>query len=229
MRILLLLLISFFLSACDSEIGPSPKKTPDPSRKAALPAPARPPATPVVESFEGAPQLSLFARLGDYRPEDDDSVALPFWRTYVEHLVKISGVAVVDDGGNRAFALRGIKGLDSVGFFSPLAISPDTAYEVSFRARTRLPEGGTAGVGVLEYDRFLWISEQYAETLDRQHRRGMHAGVVLSGGNDWERHAFRFTTGADTGMIHLILFREGAAGRDPVFFDDIRIEPVRAD
>lgn len=229
MRILLLLLIPFFLSACDFEIGPAPKKIPGPSRKAALQAPARPPAPPVFESFDGTPQLSLFARLGDYRPEDGDSVALPFWRTYVEHLVKISGVAVVDGGGNRAFALRGIKGLDSVGFFSPLAVSPETTYEVSFRARTWLPEGGTAGVGVLEYDRFLWISEQYAETLDRQHRRGMHAGVVLGGVNEWERHAFRFTTGADTGMIHLILFREGAVEREPVFFDDIRIEPVRAD
>ncbi len=229
MRVLLLLVIPFLLSACEFESGPAPKNTPGYSRKAALTAPARSPAPPLFETFDGAPQLSLFPRIGDYRPEDDDSVALPYWRTYLEHLVKISSVGAVDGGGNRAFALRGIKGLDSVGFFSPLAVSPETTYEVSFRARTRLPEGGTAGVGVLEYDRFLWISEQYAETLDRQHRRGMHAGVVLSGVNDWERHAFRFTTGADTGMIHLILFREGAVEREPVFFDDIRIEPVGAD
>lgn len=229
MRILLLLLISFFLSACDAEIGPSPKKTPGPSRKAALQEPARPPAPPVIESFEGVPQLSLFARLGDYRPEDDDSVALPFWRTYLEHLVKISGVAVVDGGGQRAFALRTIKGLDSVGFFSPLAVTPSTGYQVSFRIRRNLPEGGTAGIGILEYDEFLWLGEQYPQSLDEQHRRGRHAGVTLDGSGDWTEQTFRFTTGPDTAMIHLILFREGTPSREPVFFDDIRIQRLAAE
>lgn len=226
MRILSLFFIPLLLLACQPDDERSRSKPRGPSRQAALQGPPRPPEPPIFETFDGAPQLSLFARLGDYRPESDDSIALPFWQTYLEHLLKTSGVVPVDGSGNRAFALRAIKGLDSVGFFSPLAVTADTSYEVRFLARTTLPDGGTAGIGILEFDEFLWVGEQYPQSLDDQHRRGEQAGVTLDGTNDWTAQTFRFTTGPDTGMIHLILFRDGTPSREPVFFDDIEIQRI---
>jgi hypothetical protein len=188
-----------------------------------------PPAPPVLETFDAAPQLSLFARLGDYRPEEGDEIALPFWRTYQEHLVKTSGVVRRQETGDRAYSFRSIRGIDSVGFFSPLAVEPATSYRVSFRIRTDLPEGGRAGVGVVEYDQFLWVGEQYTRTLDKRHRTGLHQGVTLTGKSDWEHQSFVFTTSPRTRMIHLTLFREGTPDRQPVLVDDIRIERESAE
>ena len=68
-----------------------------------------PPTPPILETFDAKPQLSLFPRLGDYRPEDTDKDRLPYWRSYLEHLQKISGVVKSDPtGGNRIFAFRTI-------------------------------------------------------------------------------------------------------------------------
>jgi hypothetical protein len=186
-----------------------------------------PPAPPIRENFDGRPQLSLFPRLGDFRPEEDDRERLPYWRNYLLHLQKISGVTAPDSAtGNRVFSFRNIKGLAAVGYFSPLKVSAGTTYRVAFKIKAELPEGGSAGVGIIEFDRFLWLAEQYPQSLDDQHRTGVHAGFKLSASSDWIERSFTFTTGPDSGMIHLTLFREGAANRQPVLLDDISIEKM---
>lgn len=234
--LLLLVLGLTLLAGCESrreEPAPPPQtaaapEAPAPSAKT-IAAPeesdATPPAPPITENFDGEPQLSLFPRAGAFRPEDDDSEGLSYWKTFLDHLLKTSGIAggAGRDGG-RAWSLRSIKGLDSVGFFSPLAVEPETTYRLTFAIKGELPEGGEAGVGVLEFDRFLWIGDQFTETMVREHQTGSHEGVRLRGKREeWQEESFTFTTSAATGMVHLILFREGEAGRPPVFFDDIRI------
>ncbi|WP_305042339.1 hypothetical protein [Geoalkalibacter sp.] len=208
------------LAACQGqESAPPPPPAPQPE--------VAPPTPPLHESFDGVPRLSLFPRLGDYRPENDDEVALPFWNTYIEHLVKTSGPTLRDPAtGDRAWSFRGIRGIDSAGFFSPLAVEPSTSYRISFRLKADLPEGASAGLGILEYDRFLWIGEQYPQSLDEKHRTGDHPGLRLTGSHDWQEHGFTFTTGPETRMIHLVLFREGTPDRAPVKVDDIRVEKL---
>ncbi len=182
-----------------------------------------PPAPPLVETFDARPQLSLFPRIGDFRPEESDEVRLPFWRTYLEHLLKTSGVVAVDTNGDRAYAFRSIRGIDSVGFFAPLEVMPATTYRVSFRIKTDLPEGGSAGLGIIEYDEFLWVGEQYPESLDSIHRSGEHPGVRVTGRQEWTEQTFTFTTGFNTRMVHLVLFREGTPDRNQVLVDDVAI------
>jgi len=193
-------------------------------------AEAEPPAPPMSENFDGEPQLSLFPRVSGSRPEDSDSEGLSYWKTYIDHLLRTCGAA--DKAGrqeSRAWIIRSIKGLDSVAFFSPLAVKPETAYRVSFAFKGELPEGASAGIGVLEFDEFLWIGEQYPESLMREHQTGSRDGVRLQGKQPWKEHAFTFTTTAKSRMIHLVLFRDGADDRkQPVFFDDIRIEEAPA-
>ena len=118
--VLLAALISLALSAGDRPQLPGPQE----------PLPRTPPTPPLLETFQGDPQLSLFPRLGDFRPEDDDE-RLPFWKSYREHLLKISGVVKADAvSSNRIFSFRGIKGIDSVAHFAPLAVQPNTRYRV---------------------------------------------------------------------------------------------------
>ena len=185
-----------------------------------------PPSPPITEDFEGAPKLSLFPRLGDYRPEADDKQALPFWNAYLEHLERTSGVVQIPvplGQGVRAFSFRSVAGLDSLGFFSPLAVEPETTYRVNARVKTELPEGGETGIGILEFDQFLWLGEQYPHSLAKQHQTGAQQGLRLTGHNDWEPQSFTFTTGPKTRMVHLVIFREGAQDRTPVLFDDISV------
>ncbi len=217
------------LAACSEEKKPEPAPPASALAEETTAAPdegPRPPAPPILETFDREPQLSLFARIGDFRPEDSDELRLPYWNTYIEHLVKTSGIVARDTEGNRAYALRGIKSIDSVGFFAPLAVSPATSYRVSFKIKTELPEGASAGVGVIEYDEFLWVAEQYPQSLDKIHRSGQHAGVRAGGRNDWVERSFQFTTGFNTRMVHLVLFREGPADRNQVVVDDIAIRKV---
>ncbi len=225
--IFIIFLIGVTLSACEKKQDPPSAENKTATNKIETSQVPSPPQPPIRETFEGTPQLSLFARLGDYRPESSDEIALPFWNTYQEHLVKTSGVTTVDDSSNRAYGFRTIRGLDSVGFFSPLAVEPNTTYRVTFRARAQLPEEASAGVGILEYDEFLWINEQYPESFDVQHRTGQHDGAEIIGDGDWHPYEFAFTTTPRTAMIHLVLYREGAAAKDPVFFDDITIEKAQ--
>lgn len=207
------------LAACQAQESAPPPPAPHPE--------VAPPAPPFHESFDGVPRISLFPRLGDYRPENDDEVALPFWNTYIEHLLKTSGPVIRDPaGGDRAWSFRGIRGIDSAGFFAPLAVAPNTTYRVSFHLKADLPEGAEAGLGILEYDAFLWIGEQYPQSLDERHRTGEHPGLRLTGSHDWREHHFTFTTGPGTRMIHLILYREGTPDRAPVKVDDIRVEKL---
>lgn len=186
-----------------------------------------PPTPPVRETFDGQPQLSLFPRAGAFRPEDEDSEGLAYWKTFLDHLLKTSGVmGGAGKESSRAWAIRSIKGIDSVAFFSPLAVEPKTEYQVDFSFKGELPEKGEAGIGILEFDEFLWIGDQFTESLARTHLTGSREGIRLSGPRDWEDHSFTFTTAETTRMIHLILFREGEANRKPVLFDDISIVRV---
>ena len=99
-----------------------------------------PPTPPIRENFEGQPQLTLFPRVGDYQPEPGNE-RYPFWRTFIDHLVKVSGLLQDKSSGNKVWSIRGINTIDSVGFFSPLAVEPETTYHVSFKLIADLAEG----------------------------------------------------------------------------------------
>ncbi len=195
----------------------------EPSEQATQPEQTTP-RPPVFENFQGTPQLSLFPRAGDFRPADG-SDRLPYWSTFIEHLVKVTGVAEEQVTGSRAWVFRSIKSIDSLGYFSPLGVEPQTAYQVSFTLAAELAEGASAGIGILEFNEFLWIPGQYTEETFKQHFRGSHEGKRLTGTSK-EEHTFTFTTGPETRMIHLVLFREGTHDRNSVMFDDIKIEAV---
>ncbi|BCR05574.1 hypothetical protein DESUT3_26430 [Desulfuromonas versatilis] len=229
------MLALLLLGACrqedhPGEPGPRREGTPVAS-SAYAPEPGQPvpPAPPLREDFEGQPRLSLFPRIGDYRPENEDEVGLPFWNSYIEHVVRTSGVVEVPiplGQGGRAFSFRSVAGLDSLGFFSPLAVEPETAYRVSARFKTALPEGGETGIGILEFDEFLWIGEQYPRSLAEQRQTGVQEGLKLRGDNNWEPQSFTFVTGEKTRMVHLIFYREGSEDRAPVLVDEISIEKI---
>ena len=227
---LLLCIIVGLLSTGGCQDEPTTTPAPEPAKSAETPQaqPKVPPEPPIQEDFEGAPQLSLFPRVGDYQPELTDE-RHPYWMTFIDHLLKLSGLAVSEEEGNKAWSFRSVNSIDSLGFFSPLKVSPETTYEVSFRLKATLPDGASAGLGILEFDEFLWVGEQYPESLYRQRYRGMHQGVRLTGDIDWAVQSFSFTTGPQTSMIHLVLFREGAHDRTTLMFDDIQIRPLPSD
>lgn len=187
-----------------------------------------PPAPPIHENFEGGPKLSLFPRAGDYRPEDGDAAGLPFWRAYIEHVTRTSGAVPLPApaGRGRVFTFRGVAGITSIGFFSPLAVEPGTTYRVRALLKSELPQGASAGIGVLEYDAFFWVSEQFPESLDSKHRTGVMEGVRLTGPAQWQERTFTFKTAPKTRMVHLIFFREGSNDRSQVMVDEIRVEKV---
>jgi len=184
-----------------------------------------PPTPPLSETFEIEPQLSLFPRAGDVRPEETEE-RFPYWKTFIEHIVKTSGPASVErEGSKTSWSIRGIKTIDSVGFFAPLAVQPETSYQVTFQIKTDLAEGASAGIGILEFSEFLWVGNQFTEVQLNEFVTGTQEGVRLTGTRDWKEESFTFTSGPQTNMIHLILFREGEHDRNPVLFDDISITP----
>lgn len=185
-----------------------------------------PPTVPIFEDFQGAPKLSLFPRVGDFRPKEGDE-RLPYWNTFIDHLTKVSGLVENPEDGNKAWSFRSINTIDSLGYFSPLAVEPETTYNVTFKLKAELPEGAMAGLGILDFNEFLWVGEQYTEDLFKEHYRGVHEGLRLAGNVDWQQRDFKFTSGPETRMVHLVLFREGTHDRNSVLFDDIKI--VKAD
>ena len=182
-----------------------------------------PPTTPIFEDFQGEPTLSLFPRVGDYRPETEDE-RLPYWNTFIDHLSKISGLVENPEDGNKAWSFRSVNSIDSLGYFSPLAVEPSTNYRVSFKLKAQLAEGASAGIGILEFDEFLWIGEQYTEQSFQEHYRGTHEGIRRTGATDWEEYDITFATSPETHMIHLVLFRDGTHDRNGILFDDIKID-----
>lgn len=216
---LLLLMLALALSACRKQEEPAgPAPTPPERSQTDEQAP---PAPPLKEDFEGEPRLSLFPRVGDFAPEESDKEGQSYWLTFIDHLVRTSGPIKGKNGSG--FAIRGIKSIDSVGFFSPLAVQPDTGYRVTFRFWGNLPEGGQSGAGILEFDEFLWVGDQYPKSLSEKHFQRAQVGVQLTGNHDGATQSFTFRTGAKTRMIHLVFFREGTVDRNPVIVDDIEI------
>lgn len=187
------------------------------------PQPA-PPTPPLREDFESKPVLSLFPRVGDFQPERNDE-RHPYWVTFIEHAQKVAGLTHSEEPSNNAWSFRSINTVDSLGFFSPVAVEPLTTYDVSFRILSGLPEEANAGIGILEFNEFLWVGEQYTESLHKEHFRGGHEGLKIAGATEgWQEKDFQFTTGPDTRMVHLVLFREGEHSRNGVLFDDITIK-----
>lgn len=228
---LLALLWAFaFATACQKqEVAPKAATPPAAAdRSPAVPAGTageeQPPAPPIREDFEGEPKLSLFPRVGDFAPEDADKEGQAYWATFIDHLVRTSGTVKGKNG--TAFAIRGIKTIDSVGFFSPLVVTPDTSYRVSFRFWGKLPKGGQGGAGILEFDEFLWIPGQYPKSLSEKHYQRAQIGVQLTGNHDGAPQSFSFRTGLNTRMVHLVFFREGTPDREPVVIDDVEIVAV---
>ncbi|MHB1398345.1 MAG: hypothetical protein ACYDAI_04680 [Trichloromonadaceae bacterium] len=222
-----IILALFQLTGCDHPPTSAATASKGAAAAPAVNDPQKPPSPPIHEDFESAPRLSLFPRIGDYRPADDDHERLLYWKTYLEHLSKTSGTIVLlppQQRAGRVFALRSVGKLESVGFFTPLAVLPERSYQVSLAIHTELPEGGVFGVGVVEFDRFLWVGEQYTEELARTHQTGVQMGLELRGQHPWQSYQFRFTTGPRTAMVHLVFFREGAADRRPTLFDEIQVE-----
>jgi hypothetical protein len=225
-------LCMLILSSCDSAPQTKPATDPATIEQTEKKAPSvettakKPPTPPVIETFETEPQLSLFPRAGSTRPDETDE-RFPYWKTFIEHVVKTSGPVNIDlETSNRSWSLRGINSIDSVGFFSPLAVQPDTPYRMSLQIKTDLTEGASAGIGILEFSKFLWIGAQFTDEEIQQYLTGSQEGVRLTGTHDWVKQSVDFTTGPETKMIHLILFREGEHDRNPVFFDDISITPL---
>lgn len=219
--LLTLISISLLTVGCDQQTASTP----------AVEAPSQveddrvPPQPPLNETFDVAPQLSLFPRVGDYRPETDEE-RFPFWKTFIDHFTKVSGLLKDPESENKAWSFRSINTIDSVAYFSPLGVEPNTTYRVSYKVKTELPEGGKTGIGILEFSEFLWIGEQYTEEQTKQFQVGAQMGIELTGDIDWEEHSFTLTTRPETKMIHLIFFREGEHNRKPVLIDDISIEQV---
>jgi len=245
MKFLTILLILLSLAACQSQTGEeknntakiaapvpaggdikAPQETPTETQETATEEQQTPPAPPLFENFQATPKLSLFPRAGAFRPEDDDDKGLPYWRTYIDHLIRTSGPMKTDDNaeGNLAFGFRAVKGLDSVGLFSPLAVKPDTTYEVRTNFSCDLIKGASAGIGILEFDEFMWIGDQYPESLSKEHQVGSQTGISLTGLVKKQEQKFTFTTGPKTKMIHLLFFRDGEHDRNPVIIDDIGIK-----
>lgn len=220
-----LLLVTLLAAACSRDEAPQPpaaKESPPAAATDSTPPP--PPKPPIKEDFEGEPKLSLFPRAGDFAPEETDKEATGYWLTFIDHLLRISGPVKKADG--RAFAIRGIKTIQSVGFFAPLAVEPNTDYRVAYRAWCKLPKGAATGIGYLEFNEFLWIGEQFQKSLSQKHFRGAREGVRLTGKQEGTLQQFTFRSGPETRMIHLVFFIEGETDRDPVLIDDIEIVPV---
>jgi hypothetical protein len=227
--LLLLTLFASGLGGCDRSIPTEPvSEQTAPATIAAQEPTAQnteptPPVPPINETFETEPQLSLFPRAGALRPEETEESA-PYWKTFIEHIVKTSGPTPVERKSSKvSWGIRSINSIDSVGFFSPLAVQPDTLYRITFLIKTDLAKGASAGVGLLEFSEFLWIGNQFSEAEMKEYATGSQEGVRLAGSREWEEQTFTFTTGPDTRMIHLIFFREGEHDRNPVLFDDISI------
>lgn len=212
-------------TGCDESPAPLPAEKTVASEHQA--GELQPPAPPIREDFEGRPIMSLFPRVAGARPAEDEE-GYPYWRSFIEHVARTSGPTVDDTpGSSRCWALRGIGDIESTGFFSPLAVEPSSRYQITARIKTDLTEGATAGIGVIEFRKFLWIDKQFTEAQLRQYALGNSEGVRLTGSNDWTPVSFELTTGDQTRMIHLVLFRDGAKDRNPVLFDDIAVVPAR--
>ena len=241
--LLVLLTGCLLLTACQSqkeEKPPEPLAEPDKATisqttetaKEEITEPAKeevetsPPTPPLFENFQASPQLSLFPRAGAFRPDDDDEKGLAFWRTYIDHLIRTSGPIKTDEkeDANVVFGLRAVKGIDSVGVFSPLSVTPNTTYQVSANISCDLVEGATAGIGLLEFDLFMWIGSQYTEVIAKDHQVGSQTGVTLTGQVKDQEQKFTFTTGPNTEMIHLLFFRDGEHDRNPVTIDNVEIK-----
>lgn len=192
-------------------------------------APPEPPSPPIREDFEGEPQLSLFPRVGDFRPDDEEKDRIGYWLTFIDHLKKTSGLVQSSTDGNHAWGFRSINTIDSVGYFSPLAVLPGTTYRVDFRIQADLPEGASAGIGLMEFRQFLWEGDQLTEKMFSDNALRVTEGIRLTGQHGWERQSFTFTTSPETHMIHLVLFRDGLDSKQGVLFDDISVAVVSSD
>mgnify|MGYP001496559261 CR=1 FL=1 len=219
------------LAGCQDNLTEPAKQTVEPilgenkTPESKAPKPS-PPAPPLREDFEGKPVLSLFPRVGDFQPDTDDE-RHPYWLTFIEHAQKVAGLVHSQEPDNNAWSFRSVNTVDSLGFFSPVAVKPLTNYTVTFRILSGLPDEANAGIGILEFNEFLWVGEQYTESLYKQHFRGGQEGIKIVGKTeDWQEESFQFTTGPETRMVHLVLFREGEHSRNGVMFDDIAIEPL---
>ena len=225
-----------FLAGCQEEIsppatdsreqGPTPEvagKAPEPSQGSAgtEPVDKQPPQPPLREDFQGEPKLPLFPRVGNFQPPPGGERHLK-WRSSINHLVKATGVAEDAADGSRGWVFRSIKSIDSLGYFSPVAVEPNKIYQVSFKLIADLPAAASAGMGILEFDEFLWIGEQYTEETYIKHFLEGHEGRRLTGKGHGIQ-AFAFTTGPETRMVHLVLFRDGTHDLNSLMFDDIEI------
>jgi hypothetical protein len=225
-----------FLAGCQEEISPpatsSREQAPSPVVEEKVPEPSQgpvgtepvdkqPPRPPLREDFQGEPKLPLFPRVGEFQPPSGSERHLD-WRNFIDQLVKVTGVAENAADGSRGWVFRSIKSVDSLGYFSPVAVEPNKIYQVSFKLIADLPEGASAGMGILEFDEFLWTGEQYTEESYIKHFLGGHEGRRLTGKGHGIQ-AFAFTTGPETRMVHLVLFRDGTHDLNSLMFDDIEI------
>lgn len=238
--IVLTFCLTLFLSGCQEDLPEAEKNQPVAAQNTVATPPQtvastnsasmpveierEPPRPPLKEDFQGEPRISLFPRVGNFQPKRGDET-FGYWRAFIDHLVKVTKVVENQSDANRAWSFRSIDTLESLGYFAPIAVEPNTDYQISFDLIAELPEEASAGIGVLEFDEFLWIGEQYTEEVYEKHFQKVHPGQRLTGSVEGT-YSFEFKTGGKTRMIHIILFRDGKHARQSLIFDNIEIVEV---
>jgi hypothetical protein len=209
-------------SGSDRQIALAEETTPEARPSQARPTDRTPPGPPLLENFQAAPQLRLFPWVGDFRPAIADGQQTR-WQTLIKQLIRGTSIAEDQATGSRAWVFSGIEGNSSSGYFAPLRVEPQTTYQVSFKLTADLQKDSTVGIRIIEFDEFLWIGEQYTEEQYKAHYQGDHKGKCLTGKAKGQQSII-FTTGADTHMIHLVLFQKETTAGDRIMFDDIQVK-----
>lgn len=181
-----------------------------------------------IETFDGEPLLPLFARIGNYRPAGSQSGYdndLLRWSASFGYFQRVAGIKKsIGREGSRGMTVRGIPGVGSTAYFSPLPIDPSATYTVELWAKSDATEQSVWGVGWFEFDRFTTESKQPSKAFIDEHLVLGKNMIRMKGAKEWEKYSFSLTPSEESMMGHLLFYWEGAPDGKSVVFDNIKIE-----
>lgn len=187
------------------------------------------PGARVLENFDSSPRLPLVPRVPSVRAADAGEDAGALLAGYELLMSRSSGIAPqMGLGGSNGLVLRALPNTDFVAFTIPHAVEPSTRYRLTWSMKAGQLNAETAAVVVEQFDAADATYGQFQRAFSQAHSLQHETVATLSSAQPWTRHEAAFATTPRTRMIHLILYRQGQPGREPVQVDDIVLEALGA-
>ncbi len=168
---------------------------------------------PLQESFGKESPLVLSPKVGLFQPDDDDERGMIEWEALETLMESLSGVETgMGRDGGRALVIRSVPGIQDSAVSILLPVRGGKRYEIEFDYDASAECTISAGLGVLQFDRWKPTRWDFGREEYAEHEIGREFLFTAKNDAGWHRGRAAFTAAPDAKAADLRFLSQECPG-----------------